>query len=175
MGKKVRLPLPEVYKLIESGPTLMITSALKGRPNVMTISWSTMLDFDPPLVACVIGRQSYTHQIIKKTKEFVINIPTVEMAKKVVGCGAASGKKVDKFAKFKLPTTPASKVEAPLIDECYCNIECRIVDTRMVGKYDLFIARAVAAWIRPSKRPPQTLHHASGRNFIVAAKRINVF
>lgn len=172
MKKKIKLPLSEVYKLIESGPTVMITASLKGRPNVMTISWTTMLDFDPPLIACVIGAQSWTRKMIEKTRELAINIPTAEIAKKVVACGNVSGRKVDKFAKFKLRTAPASKIAAPLLDECYCNIECKVVDISMAKKYDLIIVKGIAAWVRPSKRPPATLHHTSGRNFIVARKRI---
>lgn len=174
MQKKKKLPLSEVYKLIESGPTVMITASHKGKPNVMTISWTTMLDFDPPLIACVIGTQSWTRKMIEKTREFAINIPTVEMAKKVVACGNVSGRKIDKFAKFKLRKLRASKISAPLLDECYCNIECKVVDMAMAKKYDLIIAKGVAAWIRPSKKPPATLHHASGRNFIVAQKRMMI-
>ncbi len=104
MKNKKKLSLSKVYSYLESGPVVLITSSLKGRPNVMPISWLTMLDFEPPLVGCVFGGQSYTSEIIKKTKEFAINIPTVEMAKKIVGMGHTTGKKIDKFAEKSFGT-----------------------------------------------------------------------
>lgn len=174
MRNKIKLPLSEVYKLIGCGPTVMITSIHSGRPNVMTISWTTMLDFDPPVIGCVIGTQSLTRKIIEKTREFAINIPTAEMAKKVVACGSVSGRRTDKFKKFGLKTFGASKIKAPLLDECYCNIECKVTDMSMAKKYDLIIAKGVAAWIMPSKKPPATLHYESDGRFIVAKKRITV-
>jgi flavin reductase (DIM6/NTAB) family NADH-FMN oxidoreductase RutF len=171
MQKKIKFPLAKVYSLLESGPVVMIASSLKGRNNVMTMSWLTPLDFDPPLIGCVIGRQSWTSEIIKKTKELTINIPTVEIAKKAVACGNVSGKKVDKFKKFGLTARPASKIKAPLIDECYLSIECKVVDTGMAKKYDMFVVKGVAAWIRPAKGLPKTIHHIGGPNFLIASRK----
>ena len=90
---------------------------LKGRANIMTMSWHTMMDFEPPIVGCVISNRDYTFSILKQTKECVINIPTVELAAKVVGCGNTSGRDVDKFKVFQLTPAAASLVKAPLIDE----------------------------------------------------------
>ena len=103
---------------------VLVTTASKGRANIMTMSWHTMLEFEPPLVACVISNRNYSFDILKTTKECVINIPTVELAKQVVGCGNCSGQKVDKFKKFALTPMDASCVKPPLIDECYANLEC---------------------------------------------------
>jgi len=133
----------------------------------MPIAWTTMLDFEPPIIGCCIGDQSYTFQIVKKTKEFVINIPTMELLKQVYGCGQVSGKSVDKFKKFKLTTVPAKRVSAPLIDECYINLECKVIDNSMVNKYNLFIVKVVAAWINKGVHNPKTLHHISGNRFIL--------
>src|SRR5271166_4879884 len=94
-------------------------SMLKGRANIMTMSWHTMMDFEPPIVGCVISNRDYTFSILKQTKECVINIPTVELAAKVVGCGNTSGRDVDKFKVFQLTPADASLVKAPLIDERY--------------------------------------------------------
>jgi flavin reductase (DIM6/NTAB) family NADH-FMN oxidoreductase RutF len=134
-------PLSNVYRLLEPGPVVMLTTAGKGRANIMTMSWHTMIDFEPPIVGCIISDRNYTFNILKATKECVINIPTKELAKKVVGCGNTSGRKVDKFKTFCLTPAAASCVKAPLIAECYASLECRVVDTRMMAKDSLFINR----------------------------------
>ena len=97
MAKRA-LPLSKVYGLIEPGPVVLLTTAWKGRPNIMTLSWHTMMEFEPPLVGCVVSNRNYTFGILKATKECAINIPTVKLAAKVVGCGNTSGAKTDKFA-----------------------------------------------------------------------------
>ena len=92
--KKTSLALSGVYRLLEPGPVVMVTSARGGRANVMTMSWHMMIDFEPPIIACVISNRDYTFGIVKQTKECVINIPTVNLARKVVGCGNTSGRDV---------------------------------------------------------------------------------
>jgi len=104
----------------------------------------------------------------------VINIPTVEIAEKVVGCGNTSGAKINKFKKFDLTPKPASKVGAPLIEECYANLECRVVDTKMVAKYCFFILEVVKAWIDHTVKNPTTIHHLGSGNFMVAGDRIKL-
>jgi len=112
---KKSFPLSRVYSLLEPGPVVMVTTARKGRANVMTMSWHTMIDFEPPILGCVISNRNHTFNILKATKHCVINIPTVELAAQVVGCGNTSGRKVDKFKTFGLTPAPASRVAAPLV------------------------------------------------------------
>ncbi len=173
MAKK-NLPLSQVYKLLEPGPVVMVTTARKGRPNVMTMSWHTMMDFEPPIVGCIIGKQSYTFDILKATRECVINIPTVELAPKVVRVGNTTGRKVDKFKTIGLTPVPAARVKPPLIDECYASLECKVVDARMVAKYNFFILEVLKAWVDPSKKNPRTIHHQGNGVFIVDGKRIKL-
>jgi len=151
----------------------MVSTAYKGRNNIMTMSWQTMIDFNPPLVGCVISDRNYTFNILKKTKECVLNIPTLGIAEKAVACGNISGAKTDKFAAFGLTPKKASSVKAPLIDECYASLECRLVDARMAGKYNLFILKVVKAWTTPEKNP-KTLHHRGAGRFMVAGKTIKI-
>ena len=167
---KQKFPLSKVYTLLGSGPVVLISSSLNGKHNIMPIAWTTMLDFDPPIIGCCIGDHSYTFQIVKKTKEFAINIPTSKLIKKVYGCGQVSGKSADKFKMFKLTPEPASKIKAPLIKECYANLECKVVDTAMINKYNLFVVKVVAAWIDRKVKAPKTLHHISGKRFILGGK-----
>jgi flavin reductase (DIM6/NTAB) family NADH-FMN oxidoreductase RutF len=171
---KRSLPLSKVYGLLEPGPVVMVTTASRGRSNIMTMSWHTMMEFEPPLVGCVISNRGYSFGLLKATKECVINIPTVDIAEDVVGCGNASGAKIDKFETFCLTPKPASQVGAPLIEECYANLECRVIDTKMVTEYCFFVLEVVKAWIDPTVKTPRTLHHLGKGQFMVAGERIKL-
>jgi flavin reductase (DIM6/NTAB) family NADH-FMN oxidoreductase RutF len=133
-----------------------------------------MMEFEPPMVVCVISNRNYTFNIVKATKECVINIPTKELAKKVVSCGNTSGRSVDKFTTFHLTPAAAAYVKAPLIAECYANLECKVVDTSMATKYNFFILEVLKAWIAPSVKQPRTLHHLGKGSFMVAGQTIKL-
>ena len=165
-------PLSNVYRLLEPGPVVMVTTAQQGRNNVMTMSWHTMLDFEPPLIGCVISNRDFTFNVLKATKECVISIPTVQLASKVVKAGNTSGREIDKFKTLGFTAIPASKVEAPLIAECYANLECKVLDTSMVNKYNFFVLKVLKAWIDPAIKHPQTIHHRGKGVFMVAGKEI---
>ena len=167
-------PLSRVYGLLEPGPVTMVTTASKGRTNVMTMSWHTMIDFEPPLLGCVISDRNYTFGILKTSKECVINIPTVDLASKAMRCGNTSGRTVDKFEAFRLTPSVGTHVRAPLIAECYASLECVVVDTRMVAKYGLFVLEVVKAWVDPSRKNPRTIHHLGRGHFMVAGKTITL-
>ncbi|MBI5626244.1 MAG: flavin reductase family protein [Nitrosomonadales bacterium] len=171
---KKNFPLSRVYRLLEPGPVVLVTTARKGKANIMTMSWQTMMEFEPPLVGCVISGRNYSFDALLATKECVLNIPAANLAKQVVGVGNCSGKKVDKFRKFKLTPLPASQVAPPLIAECFANLECRVVDTRMVNKYNFFVLEVVKAWIDPSMKNPRTLHHQGKGVFSVAGGTIKL-
>lgn len=176
---KVKVSLDKAYRLLNFGPTVLVTSSLAGKPNIMPVAWNMPIDFDPPKVAICIGDGSYTFRIIKKTKEFVINIPPASIVKKVFKCGRISGKKVNKFKKFGLTAIPASKVKAPLIGECIGHLECKVIDDSMVEEYNVFIARVVACsadkgaldkFVRVDKKAFKTLHHLTGEYFFLPGK-----
>ncbi len=173
MGKRT-LPLPRVYRLLEPGPVVLVTTARKGRPNVMAMSWHTMMEFEPPLVGCIVSNRNYTFDLLRTTRECVIAIPTVELAPKVVGCGNTSGRRVDKFERFGLTPAPAAQVGAPLVGECYANLECRIADGRLVNRYNFFVLEVVAAWIDPARKDPRTIHHLGMGTFMVAGRKIRL-
>jgi flavin reductase (DIM6/NTAB) family NADH-FMN oxidoreductase RutF len=174
MPTKRSFPLSRVYRLLEPGPVVMVTTAGKGRANIMPMSWHTMVDFEPPLVGCVISDRNYTFGNLKATRECVINIPTVELAAEVVGCGNTSGRRVDKFKAFGLTAATASRVGAPLVVECYASLECKVVDARMASKYNLFILEVVEAWVDPSRKHPRTIHHLGRGAFMVAGREIKL-
>lgn len=170
--KKRALPLGRVYGLLEPGPVLLITTARKGKANVMAQSWHCMMEFEPPLVGCLISGRNHSFDALVATKECVLNIPTAKLLDKVVGIGTCSGRKVDKFAKFGLTPKPASVVAAPLIDECCASLECKVVDTRLMNRYNFFVLEVVKAWIDPKEKEPRTLHHRGRGRFMVAGKTL---
>lgn len=172
--KKRALPLSEVYRLLEPGPVVLVSTSDRGRANVMPMSWHTMMEFEPPLVGCVLSGRNHTFGILESTRECVLNVPTVELAKQVVACGNCTGERVDKFEKFGLTPVPASAVEAPLIDECYANLECRVADTRWVDDYNFFVLEVVKAWISPSRRLHRTIHHRGRGVFAVDGELIRL-
>ena len=167
-------PLSKVFHLIEPGPVVLLTTAMKGRPNVMTMSWHMMLDFVPPVIACCVSEGDHSFAALRKTKECVIAIPTVDLAPKVVDIGNCSGEDVDKFEKFGLTPLPAKEVKAPLVGECLANIECRVIDTRMVNKYCLFIMEGVQAWTDPDRKERRTFHANGDGTFVVDGRTIDL-
>ena len=156
---KRSFPLSKVYGLLEPGPVVLLTTAHRGRANVMTLSWHTMLEFEPPLVGCVVSEANFSFTALRLTRQCVINIPAADLGPQVVGCGNASGRHLDKFEAFGLTPLPASAVDAPLIAECYAHLECRVADTRLKRRYNFFRARSAKSLGRPGL--PRPAHAAS--------------
>jgi flavin reductase (DIM6/NTAB) family NADH-FMN oxidoreductase RutF len=140
------LPLSQVYRLLEPGPVVLLTTSHKGRANVMGMSWHMMVEFEPPLIACVVSEADFSFVALRETKECVIAIPAAQLAPMVVQIGNCSGRNVQKFARFGLTSLSAECVAPPLIAECFANLECKVVDTRpceQVGSIHLGSAEGV--------------------------------
>ncbi len=168
------LPLPKVYQLLEPGPVVMLTTSHRGRANVMTMSWHMMMEFEPPLIACVVSSGDYSFTALRATKQCVIAIPSVELAPQVVKVGNCSGRDVEKFEAFGLTPVPASQVAPPLIEECFANLECKVVNTRLVNSYNLFVLEVLQAWVDPKQKNPQTIHHQGYGAFVVDGEKIKI-
>src|ERR1700751_3193455 len=126
--RKKDFPVSDIRRFLEQGPIVLISSAWKGKANIMTLGWDTVMEFSPSLVGCVIANGSFRFEIIRKSREYVINVPSVELVDEVVGIGNCSGDEVDKFERFGLTPVQGAAVAAPLIQECFVNLECRIAD-----------------------------------------------
>ena len=137
----------------------MLTTARKGRANVMAMSWHMMIEFEPPKVACVVSGNDYSFAALRSTGECVIAVPARKLASKVVDVGNSSGRDVDKFEAFGLTKLPASRVAPPLIADCFANLECNVTDTSLVKKYNIFVLEVLKAWIDPAQKNPKTIHH----------------
>lgn len=167
-------PLSKVYSLLEPGPVLLLATAGKARPNIMTLSWHMPMEFEPPLVGCILSNRDYSFGLLKSARECSLNIPTVDLADKVVAVGNCSGRDTDKFQTSGLTAKPAKLVAAPLVKECYASLECRLADTRLVNRYGLFILEVVQAWMDGSVKEPKTLHHRGWGAFMVAGETIRL-
>jgi flavin reductase (DIM6/NTAB) family NADH-FMN oxidoreductase RutF len=158
------MPLSKVYQLLEPGPVVLLTTAHKGHANVMTLSWHMMVEFEPPLIACVVSEADYSFAALRVSEECVIAIPALELAPKVVKIGNCSGRDVQKFEKFGLTALPSSRVAAPLIADCFANLECKVTD----------VLEVVKAWIEPARRACKTIHHQGYGRFVVDGETITL-
>ena len=174
MARKKEFPLEQVYGLLEPGPVVLVTTCRAGRLNLMPMSWHTMMEFIPPLVGCVISNRNYTFEVLRQTGECVLNIPTLELAEKLVACGNASGKRLNKFKKFGLTPVAGAIVKAPLIAECVASLECKVTDRKLVAKYNFFVLEVVKAWMDPRRKRLRTLHHHGEGVFSVPGRTIHL-
>ena len=165
-----QLKLSKAFTLMEPGPVVLVTTHDGSKNNVMTISWTMVLDFTP-VFAITTGEWNYSFAALRKTRECVIAIPTVDLLDRVVGIGTCSGADTDKFAKFKLTAVRGKVVKAPLIEECLANIECKVVD--MVPKHNIVVLEAVAAHIDSARKEKRMVHAVGDGTFIVDGRRLN--
>ena len=164
------LKLSKAFTLMESGPVVLVTTHDEQKDNIMTISWTMVLDFTP-VFAITTGEWNHSFVALRKNKECVISIPTVDMLDTVVGIGTCSGKDTDKFEKFKLTPVQGKIVRAPLIKECLANIECKVID--IVTKHNIVVLEAVAAYIDTARKEKRTFHAVGDGTFIVDGLKIN--
>ncbi len=168
------LPAAKVYQLLEPGPVVLLATARDGHANVMAMSWHMMVEFEPPLIGCVVSSANHSFAALRTTRECVIAVPAVELAEKVVGVGNCSGREVDKFTRFGLTRASAERVAAPLLTDCFANLECRVAETRLVNRYNLFVVEVVKAWTDPAQKHPRTIHHHGYGKFVVDGETIEL-
>lgn len=166
--KKTDFPVSEIRRFLEPGPIVLVSSAWRGQTNIMTMGWHTVMEFTPSLVGCIISEGSHTFDLVRQSRQCVINIPTADMARTVVAIGNTSGEDIDKFAEFNLTAVPGEHVQTPLIDECYANFECRLADASLIDKYNFFIWEVVKAHAAPSPKYPDTIHYRGDGVFMLS-------
>jgi flavin reductase (DIM6/NTAB) family NADH-FMN oxidoreductase RutF len=169
---KEDFPVSEVRRFLEPGPVVLVSSAWRKQADIMTMGWHMILEEQPSLIGCYVWTENHSRELIRKSGECVINIPTVALARKVVAIGNSSGRAVDKFAKYKLTPAPAAKVKAPLIAECFANFECKLVDTTLIRKYSLFVFEVVKAHVATWPEFPKTMHYRGSGLFMISGPTI---
>lgn len=165
-----KLKLGKAFTLMESGPVVLVTTHDGKKDNIMTISWTMVLDFTP-VFAITTGEWNHSFAALRKNRECVIAIPTVDLLDQVVGIGTCSGADTDKFAKFKLTPVRGKVIKAPLIKECLANIECKVVD--IVRKHNIVVLEAVAAYVDPARKEKRTVHAVGDGTFIVDGRKMD--
>ena len=134
----------DARRLLGGGPVLLISTSYRGRPNVMPVAYAMNLSIVPPMIGIAVHPERYTLDVIRKTNEFAINIPSRELLHHVQYLGSLSGEDFDKMELTQLPTIPARKVSAPLLEGCVGWIECAVEDVIEIGDHFLVTARVVA-------------------------------
>lgn len=172
-SEKNDLPVGRVRRYLEPGPIVLVSSAWEGKTNIMTLGWQTVMEFTPSLVGCMISCGNHSFQMIRNSRECVINLPTTKLTDTVVGIGNTSGAEIDKFTEFGLTAEDAHEVGAPLIRECHASFECRLHDDALVEKYNFFIFEVVKAHVAASPKHPETLHYTGDGVFMVSGKIIS--
>jgi flavin reductase (DIM6/NTAB) family NADH-FMN oxidoreductase RutF len=173
LPKKQEFPVGEVRRYLEPGPIVLVSSHWRGRSNIMTLGWHCVLEFSPSLVGCMISASNHSHDMVRKSRECVINLPTTALTDTVVGIGNCSGVDTDKFEKFNLTPLEATEVSAPLIAECHASFECRLHDGVLIGRYNFFIFEVMRAHVAARPKHPETLHYTGEGVFVVSGKAVS--
>ena len=162
------LPAEKAYRILESGPIVLVsTRARNGRANLMTMGFHMMMQHDPPLVGAVIGPWDHSHRALLETGECVLAVPAVDLAETVVDIGNCSGDTLDKFDHFCLTPRPAQTVGAPLVRECWANLECRVADAGWAHRYNLWVLEVQCIWIDTERQETRLIHHQGDGRFSV--------
>lgn len=181
----IAVPLAQAYRLLNHGPTVLVSSAYGGRRNVMAAAWNMPLDFDPPKVAVVVDKTTLTRELIEASGEFVLAVPGCDLAERTLAAGSCSGREGDKFEALGLAVLPASLVAAPLPAGCIGWLECRVIEEPHIQRtYDLFLGEVVAAWADPAmysdgrwhfpEQGKRSIHYVSGGQFFATGEAFEV-
>lgn len=164
------MPLNQAFTLIEPGPVVLVTTHDGLRDNIMTISWTMVMDFTPRF-AITTGPWNHSYQALCESNECVIAIPALDLIDQTVGIGICSGADTDKFAKFGLTAIRGKQIAAPLIRECLANIECRVVD--IVEQHNIVVLQGLAAYLDDEREERRTLHALGDGTFVADGVKLD--
>ena len=176
MSERLPVPLDKAYRLMNHGPTVLVSSRHGEAINVMAAAWSMPLDFDPPKVAVVLDKSTYTRKLVEASGEFALMVPARELAQLTLQVGASTGLAVDKFTAFGAGYSTGERTAAPLLDGCLAWLECRLIpEPHIQQTYDLFLGEVVAAWADPAvfrdghwnmgQGGKKSIHYVAGGHF----------
>jgi flavin reductase (DIM6/NTAB) family NADH-FMN oxidoreductase RutF len=173
--RKKDFPLEQIRRFLEPGPIVMVSSAYRAERNIMTMGWHMMLGFEPALFGCFIWDQNHSHELIRRSRECVINVPEAHLLDVAIDIGNthSTGRGPDKFERFGLTAVAGDRVKAPLIAECYANFECRLIDVSLVRKYSLFMFECVKAHVATRPKYPTTFHYRGDGVFMISGRNVS--
>ena len=175
---RLPVPLDKAYRLLNHGPTVLVSAAHQGQRNIMAAAWAMPLDFEPPKVAVVLDKSTWTRQLLEASGTFVLQVPCVAQADIVQTVGNTAGQTLDKFATYGLQTFAGEQLDAPLLEGCVAWLECRLLpEPHNQGAYDLFLGEVISAqadarvfseghWHFEGHDELRTLHHVAGGHFM---------
>lgn len=184
------IALSSAYRLLNHGPTVLISASHQQRRNIMAAAWVCALDFNPPKITAVIDKNAYTRELVEAAGTFAINVPCAAQMDLVKKLGSSSGRDLldtDKFMENHLTTVAAQEISAPLLEGCVAWLECKVIpEPHNQDTYDLFIAEVVVAyadervfsqnehgqyrWHFEGHDDLRTIHHVAGGFFFVASE-----
>lgn len=185
------VPLAKAYRLLNHGPTVLVSAAHAGRRNIMAAAWAMPLDFDPPKVAVVLDKSTWTRVLLEGAGSFALQVPVRAQLDLTEALGSSSGRELverdnrDKFEAYGLRSFAGSATEAPLLEGCAAWLECRLLpEPPIQQRYDLFLGEVIAAqadarvfsngrWHFEGHDELRTLHHVAGGHFIVDGEAVD--
>ena len=172
--RKDDYPVADIRRFLEPGPVVLVSSSWRGHSNIMTMGWHMILEFTPSLFGCLISPANHSYDMVRRSQQCVINLPTAALIDQVVGIGNCSGSEVDKFARFGLTARAGAVVDAPMIDECYASFEMRLHEGGGKNPRDgLFIWECVRAHVAGSPKLPETLHYRGDGQFMLSGRTVS--
>ncbi|WP_295978336.1 flavin reductase family protein [uncultured Variovorax sp.] len=183
--------LNKAYRLLNHGPTVLVSAAHAGRRNIMAAAWAMPLDFDPPKVAVVLDKSTWTRELLEGAGSFALQVPVRAQLDLTETLGNTSGRDIagqpgqDKFAAYGLSTFAGTAIDAPLLEGCAAWLECRLLpEPAIQQRYDLFLGEVIAAqadervfsngrWHFDGHDELRTLHHVAGGHFIVDGEALD--
>ena len=184
------VPLDKAYRLLNHGPTVLVSAAHGGQRNIMAAAWAMPLDFEPPKVAVVLDKSTWTRQLLEASGTFVLNVPCAAQVDIVQSLGNSSGLELsqggsDKFAAYGLQAFAGEQLAAPLLEGCVAWLECRLLpEPHNHQQYDLFLGEVIAAqadtrvfsegrWHFDGHDRLRTLHHVAGGHFLTIGDAVD--
>lgn len=179
---KIEILKDKANRIINSGQVVLVSCAFKDKINIITLAWNMPLSHNPPLLGISVAKTHLSAELIRKSEEFIVNVPGFDLLKSVVYCGTHSGREVDKFKETGLTPESANRlIKTPLIKECIGHLECYLSDIKEAGDHFLFLGEVIYAcaqedlfnetW-QPDK--VKLIFHLGGKFFTTSAKLIEV-
>ena len=146
---KVEVSLSSFSRLLHPKLVVLVTclNTMIGKPNIITLAWAMPISRHPPLLLLGMASQRYSHELIAGLKEFVVNIPTMDIIKETLFCGRRTGREYDKFAETGLTPLSAKMIRPPIIKECVAHLECKLHQQIIMGDHTLFVGEVLTAYV----------------------------
>ncbi len=179
--KKVEVDLSSFHRLLHPKLVVLVTciNPLEGKTNIITLAWTTPISRHPPLLLLGMAPKRYSHELIAGPKEFVVNIPTMDIVKETLFCGRRTGRLHDKFKETGLTPLPAKMIRSPIIKECMAHLECKLYQQISMGDHTLFVGEVLTAYVNEGVfngnfdlEKVKLIYHVGGDDFATLAPEI---